>query len=124
MATHSAGAAPGTSNMPGLVRALLVVMGMALGFVGVVAWSLEAEYGAGTNHVVETDSASDVGRVYEVDEQTGTQELLFEGTVAEAEAFAEERRTTGRNFLIPVLLIAGGAGLFAFGIWPRRHTTR
>lgn len=118
MATPSVGTASRFRDMPLLLRGILVVLGLTLGFAGIIAWSFEAEYGAGTNHVIECDG--DECSLYNVDEQTGTKELLLVGTQEEVDAYAEERRTTGRDFTIPILLIVVGVISLAAGVWPER----
>lgn len=49
--------------------------------------------------------------VLEVDEQSGTNTPVFEGPEEEALAYIEQRRSVGKDFLAPGLVVAAGAPL-------------
>lgn len=105
-------------------RVLIAVLGLLVAFVGLVAWSIEGEYGSDTNFVVETHH-NRPAIVYDVDEQQGTRTPVFEGSKQEALAYIERRRSEGENFLLPGLIIAAGAMLVVLALVPlgrlRKH---
>lgn len=111
---------PGSSRQRTARSIGLIVLGVVLVLVGMVAWGWETEYGSGNDSMIEVDAITDVAKVYDLDEQAGTRELVFEGTTAEAQAYAEEQRTSGRNYMIPALILAAGGALILLGVWPRR----
>jgi hypothetical protein len=99
-------------------RVALAVVGVIVVFVGFVAWSLEDEYGSGLNFSLSS-RAGGPWIVSEVDGQNGTSVVRFEGSQEDATAYMEERRSAGENFLIPGLVIVGGAILIVVAIfWP------
>ena len=106
-------------------RGLIAVLGLVVAFVGLVAWSIEGEYGSGTNFLIQTHQGGPA-IVYDVDEEEGTRTQVFEGSPREALAYMERRRSEGENFLIPTLVIAAGAVLVMLALVPlgrpRKHT--
>ena len=95
----------------------LIAVGVAVVLAGFVAWGVETEYGSG--HGLSIAVIGDHAKVYDTDGDSGT-EPVFEGTRAEAEAYTEAQRTSGRNYTIPVLILAAGGALVLFGIRPGR----
>lgn len=108
-----------------LRRSARIVMG-GLGvltvLVGLAAWSFETEYGG--NAVGGSETSNGVTRVFDIDEQSVDAEghpvttIVFEGTEAEANAFIERRWSEGRNYAIPVVLMAVGGILFLGAVSP------
>lgn len=98
-------------------QVLIAVLGLVVAFVGLVAWSIEGEYGSGTDFLVQTHQGGPA-IVYEVDEEKGTRTQVFEGPRREAQAYMERRRSEGENFLIPTLIIAAGAVLVVVALVP------
>lgn len=89
-------------------RVGLVVVGLVVVFGGMVAWSFEDEYGSNTNFAVQGPPGGNVV-VLAVDEQAGTNTPVFEGPEEEGLAYIEQRRSVGKDFLVPGLVIAAGA---------------
>jgi hypothetical protein len=97
------------------------------GLAGVVGWVLETEYGgSGPESFMEFDG--DTVRIYEIDEQGpldseghSARVLVFEGSQAEADAFAETE-AEDRNYLVPILIIAFGAVIVIVALIPGRKT--
>ena len=104
-------------------RVGLVVVGLIVIFVGMVAWSFEDEYGSDTNFAMQGPPGGNV-IVYDVDEQAGTNTPVFEGPEEEAMAYVEQRRSVGRDFLVPGLAIAVGVTMVLAGILTRSRTGR
>ncbi len=98
-------------------RILLVLVGLAVVMVGWFSWSLEQEYGSGTNFGLEI-KPDDTVVVYDVDEQAGTRSPVFEGSSQDAEAYMERRRAEGESFVIPGLVVALGVVLVVVGLLP------
>lgn len=104
------------------IRILMMVLGVFGVLVGQVAWSLETEYGG--NGVGGAEASNGVTRVFDVDEQSVDAEghavttIVFEGTEAEAREFMEERWNEGRNYTIPVVIIALGGTLVVGAVFP------
>lgn len=104
------------------IRILMVVFGVFGVLVGLVAWSLETEYGG--NGVGGSETSNGVTRVFDVDEQSVDAEghagttIVFEGTEAEAREFMEERWNEGRNYTIPAVIIALGGMLVLGALFP------
>lgn len=105
-------------------RVVIAVLGLLVALVGVVAWSIEGEYGSGTNFLVETHQDGPA-IVYDVDEEKGTRTQVFEGSPREAVAYMERRKSEGENFLLPALVIVAGAMLVVLALVPlgrpRKH---
>lgn len=95
-----------------------IVVGVILVLAGAVAWGWETEYGSGRGFSVEV--IGDEATVYDTDGDSGTR-LVFEGTEAEADAYLEEQRTSGRNYTIPALIMVAGGAVVLVGVWPRRN---
>ena len=95
----------------------LVAVGAIMVLAGMVAWGWETEYGSGHGFSIEV--IGDQAKVYDTDADAGNV-VVFEGNRAEAEAYTEEQRTSGRNYTIPALIVAAGAALVLAGVWPRR----
>jgi hypothetical protein len=91
------------------IRILLLLVGLAVGLVGLFAWSFEQEYGSGANFGLESRDGTVV--VYDVDEQAGTESPVFQGSAQQAQAYMERRRAEGESFVIPGLIVALGAVL-------------
>lgn len=89
------------------------VIGLAVAIVGLGAWSLETEYGGMSAGVME--SSGGIVRVYDIDEESIDAEgrprktLVFEGSEEEALAFDEQRRSETRSYVVPGLIVGGGA---------------
>lgn len=94
------------------MRVVLTVGGTLVVLVGLAAWSLETEYGG--NGVIGSATSNGVTRVFDINEQSLDDEhqsvttIVFQGTEAEARAFMDKRWNEGRNYTIPVLIIALG----------------
>jgi hypothetical protein len=105
-------------------RVAIGVLGGLVVLVGLVAWSLESEYGSGLNFSTESDGT--VHRVFEVDEQAPDSEdrfiVVFEGTEEEASAYIEQRRAEGTNLVIPGLIIGVGVLIVIVALIPIRKT--
>ena len=106
-----------------VMRIILAILGVIALVVGVAAWSLETEYGGEGPGSMEMLPDGTV-RVYDVDEQITDAEghpapvLVFEGTQEEADAWVEQRRSEGRSYLIPVLILSVGAVLGVGAVFP------
>ncbi len=101
-------------HRPWPVRVVLVGVGVVVVLVGLVGWSLEGEYGGDPDreeYVVGHDEATGLATV------EGESGVVFQGTEAEVDAWLEEQRGS-RNYLVPVLLIAGGSLAFLAGLAP------
>ena len=101
---------------PAARRIGLIAVGVVVILAGFVAWGWETEYGSGHGfsiHIIGNDA-----RVYDTDEQAGNV-VVFEGTRAEADAYVDEQRASGRNYVIPMLVLAAGGALVLVGVWPR-----
>ncbi len=94
-----------------------MLVGLVVALVGWFAWSIEQEYGSGTNFYLEMKPGHMVV-VYDVDEQAGTRSPVFEGSSQDAEAYMERRRAEGESFVIPGLIIAFGVVLVVVGLLP------
>lgn len=96
-------------------RPVLVLVGVGLVLVGVVLWSLEREKGGweGTglgHHLVSYDEQTGQALVWSEDG-----EIVFRGNDdTEVEEWIESRRS--RDFTVPILMMAGGVLIAAFGI--------
>jgi hypothetical protein len=103
-------------------RVAVVVLGVLVLLVGLLAWSLESEYGSGLNFSMESDGT--VHRVFEVDEQAPAPEdrstVVFEGTEEEASAYIQRRRAEGTNLVIPGLILGVGALMVVAALIPIR----
>lgn len=103
-------------------RITLAALGLLVVFSGWVAWDVETEYGG--NPVGGAETSNGVTRVFDVDEQSVDAEghavttIVFEGTEAEAREFMEERWNEGRNYTIPVVIIALGGMLVLGAVSP------
>lgn len=103
-------------------RITLAALGLLVVFAGWVAWDVETEYGG--NPVGGAEISNGVTRVFDVDEQSVDAEghavttIVFEGTEAEAREFMEERWNEGRNYTIPVVIIALGGMLVLGAVFP------
>ena len=98
-------------------RLVIAVLGLLVAFVGLVAWSIEGEYGSETNFLVETHGDA-TAIVYDVDEEEGKRKEVFEGSPQEAAEYMERRRSEGQNFLLPGAIIAAGAMLVVLSLAP------
>lgn len=97
----------------------LIGIGAMFVLAGVVAWGWETEYGSG--HDLSVEVIGDEATVYDT---VGDSEsvVVFEGTRAEAEAYTEEQRTTGRDYTISALILAAGGAIVLVGVRPRGAT--
>lgn len=101
-------------------KVMLVILGLLVVFGGWVAWSIEDVYGSGTNFLVQTSQDGSV-IVYEDVDGQGTDEVVFEGSEKEAQAYIEQRRAEGKSFVVPSVVIAVGALLVVGAlVAPRR----
>jgi hypothetical protein len=107
-------------NVSTTKRIGVVALGLLIGFVGLAAWGLEQDAGGGWNAGSIEGDPGGVYTVYELDEndQGGTEEpakiVKFTGTEQEALAYYDSR-SQNRNFVVPALIIAAGAGLIVLG---------
>lgn len=104
-------------HRPWLLRLFLVVVGLFVGLLGFVGWSLEKDMGGWEgsdlgHHMVEEDYRA--GRVLVRGENN---EILFEGTSPEeANAWIESQRNF--DFTVPILLLVGAGLLLIAGVGP------
>lgn len=111
-------------------RVAVGVVGLIVVVVGLVAWSLETEYGG--NAVAGSEFSNGVERVFDIVDGALDAEghpvttIVFEGTPAEAQAYMTQRWSEGRNYTLPGLVIAIGGLSFlgAFIHLPRRTRFR
>jgi hypothetical protein len=87
----------------------LVVLGVIVVFAGLVAWTVEDQYGHGLDFTLE-------GRfVYE----TGVDRPVFEGSAEEAREYMERRRAAvERDFVVPGVVIVLGVALVIASFLP------
>ena len=103
----------------------IIVLGLLVGLIGLMAWGLEQEYGGG-NNAGSMEIDGDVFTVYEVNEQIQDSEghpmqvEVFSGTEEEAYAYVDSREQN-KNFVVPGLIIAAGAGLMLLALIPSRR---
>lgn len=100
----------------GMVGVLAVVVGMG-------AWSLETEYGGDGPGEIEhladgTERAYDINEREVDDDGHQLRTLVFEGTPEEVEAYVEQRRSEGRSYVIPGLIIGLGVVLILAAVFP------
>ena len=81
-------------------RVLIAVLGLVVAFVGLVAWSIEGEYGSGRNFLIQTHQGGPA-IVYDVDEEEGTRTQVFEGSPREALAYMERPEIRRRELPHP-----------------------
>lgn len=104
-------------------RITLGILGVLVTVAGLAGWSLETEYGGRGPGEMEMLPDGTV-KVYDIDDQHVDAEghqlriLVFEGTQEEADAWAEQRRSEGRSYLVPALIIAGGAAMLTGAVFP------
>ncbi len=104
-------------------RITMAILGVLTILAGSAAWSFETEYGGDGPGEIE-HLADGTERVYDINDQQVDDEghqlrtLVFEGTPQEVEAYVEERRSEGRSYLIPGLMIAVGAVLLVGAVFP------
>lgn len=100
----------------------LIALGIVVVFVGIVAWSIEDTYGHGLDF--STRPADGQVAVYEA---SAGEEPVFSGSPEEAFEYMDERRATGKSFVVPALIIAAGAILVIVGAiagrWAERAET-
>ena len=101
---------------PRVRRIGLIGVGVIFVLAGVVAWGWETEYGSGHGFSVEV--IGDEATVYDTVGDSGNV-VVFVGSRAEAEAYTEAQRTTGRNYTISALILAAGGAIVLVGVWPR-----
>lgn len=100
-------------HRPWPLRVLFVLLGLTLVFAGMVAWSLETEYGGDPDRQ-EYVVAQEVGEPVQVHGEGG---VVFEGTQDEVDAWLEAQRGS-RNYAVAILLLVGGALLIILGVSP------
>jgi len=110
-------------------RLTVFALGVLTVLVGLVAWSLETEYGG--NPVAGSESTGDGGeRVFDLDETRLDNQgqpittIVFEGTPAEAAEFIRRRHEEGRSYAIPGLVIAVGGIAMVVAILPPWRRSR
>ena len=106
-----------------LARGSLVVLGIVLVLAGLFAWSLETNYGSGSNWAIEQYSGGPV-RLYSVDEIAGEETLVLEGSEEEIAEYIREYEESGRNYLVPALMIGSGALLVIAALIPSLRRAR
>ena len=94
----------------------LIVVGVMFVLAGAIAWGWETEYGSGHGFSVEV--IGDEATVFDTNGDSASV-VVFEGTRAEAEAYTEAQRTTGRNYTISALILATGGAIVLVGVRPR-----
>jgi hypothetical protein len=91
----------------------LRVTGFTLGVIALligIAWiPYEETYGVGTSYMIE--EVENTGAVYVVDEMSGRQTLVFEGTVDEARRYVDEQGFDTANYTGPYVTIFLGAAV-------------
>ena len=102
---------------PAARRIGLIAVGAIMVLAGMVAWGWETEYGSG--HGFSVAVVGDQAKVYDADGDSDNV-VVFEGTRAEADAYVDEQRTSGRNYTVSVLILVAGGALVLVGVWPRR----
>ena len=102
---------------PAARRIGLIAIGAIMVLAGMVAWGWETEYGYGHGFSVEV--IGDQATVYDTDEDADNV-VVFEGTKAEADAYVDEQRTSGRNYTVSVLILTAGGALLLVGVRPRK----
>jgi hypothetical protein len=105
--------------MSRFVRIGLIVLGLVAALGGLVAWSIEDEYGSGLDYSLIPRGGSTF--VYE--EQAG-QEPVFVGSRVEAFEYMDQKRAAGESFVLPGAIIATGAILVIVGAFAGRGTKR
>jgi hypothetical protein len=92
------------------VRIGLIVLGVVALLGGIVAWSIEDEYGSGLDY---TTRPSD-GEVAVFEASAGA-EPVFVGSRDEAFDYMEQERSARESFVIPGTIIVAGAILVIVG---------
>ena len=99
---------------------VLVLAGILIAALGMFARGIEAYYASyGGNFEIGN------GNVYDIDEATGSRELVFSGTASEANAWVESQRDDNRANLTVYNLVVAAAVAATFGgivmiVKPRR----
>ena len=96
-----------TSRFGTPVRVTAFTLGVIALLIGLAWIPYEETYGVGTNYMIT--EVGDTGSVYVVEEQTGRETLVFEGTVDEARRYVDEQGFETANFTGPYVTIFLGA---------------
>jgi len=89
------------------VRVTAFTLGVIALLIGLAWIPYEETYGVGTNYMIT--EVGDTGSVYVIEEQTGRETLVFEGTVDEARRYVDEQGFETTDFTGPYVTIAAGA---------------
>ncbi len=105
--------------MSRFIRIGLIVLGLIAVLGGLVAWSIEDEYGSGLDYSLMPRD----GSTYVYEEQAG-EEPVFVGSRDEAFEYMEQQRAAGESFVLPGAIIASGAILVIVGAFAGRRSHR
>ena len=89
------------------MRVTAFTLGVIALLIGLAWIPYEETYGVGTNYMIT--EVGDTGSVYVIEEQTGRETLVFEGTVDEARRYVDEQGFETANFTGPYVTIFLGA---------------
>lgn len=95
-----------TSSVPTPIRVVMYLTGIFVLLSGMLWVNYVIEYGDGTNYEITTTGR--FAQVYTVDEVSGGETLVFEGTPAQADQWVEHRRAGTRDTTLPFVTIAVG----------------
>jgi len=119
--------APGfTSSFATPVRVVIYLTGMFVLVSGMLWANYVNVYGDGTNYEVVTTGS--FAQVYTIDEATGVEDLVFEGTMVQAEQWVTDHEAATRGMTLPyatfgigLLVTAAAVGLGWHHTGERRH---
>ncbi|MCL1598851.1 MAG: hypothetical protein M3094_06685 [Actinomycetia bacterium] len=122
--------APGyTSSFATPVRVVIFLTGIFVLLSGMLWANFVNEYGDGTTYEITT--VGNFGQVYTIDEASGAQDLVFEGTVTQAEEWVTDHRAASRDLTLPfvtmgigLLVTMGAVGLGWHHTGEERHVNR
>lgn len=95
-----------TSSVPTPIRVVMYLTGIFVLLSGMLWVNYVNEYGDGTNYEITTTGR--FAQVYIVDEVSGDETLVFEGTPAQADQWVERSRAATRDMTLPFVTIAVG----------------
>jgi hypothetical protein len=97
----------------------LIVLGLVAVLGGLVAWSIEDEYGSGLDYSLMPRD----GSTYVYEEHAG-EEPVFVGSRDEVFEYMEQQRAAGESFVLPGAIIVAGAIVAIVGAFGGRMTQR
>jgi hypothetical protein len=100
-------------------RTLVIVLGVVAALAGLVAWTIEDQYGSGLDFTLRPRD----GQIAVYEAQTGS-EPVFIGSRDEANEYMERRRAAGESFVVPGAIIAAGVILVLVGAFVGRRALR